>query len=346
VAGTAATAGVIALVAERRGRRAALGLGYLGAIGAGAVAAVAVSAGSFPLLLVGAFLLGSGNAASNLSRYAAAELSAPAARAQAMGLVIWAGTIGAVVGPVLLHPAESAMEGLGGAGLAGPLLLGSAGCAAAAAVVWMVRWGGRPAPGSPPPERGLPRVSLQVPDVRLALIALTLGQVVMVLIMAMTPIHMRHAGEGLGSVGVVIAAHTLGMFAFSPLSGYLSDRVGRKPVIAAGGAILAVSSVLAAFADGDDRTLLVVSLFLLGLGWNLGFVAGSALVAESAMPAERVRLEGLTDSLVWMAAAAGGLASGFILDLGGFGRLSLTGAALAVGILALVGSRRAAPAPA
>jgi MFS family permease len=166
-------------------------------------------------------------------------------------------------------------------------------------------------------------------------VALLIGQVVMVLIMTMTPVYIRRAGEGLGIVGLVISAHTLGMFAVSPVTGLLADRLGRVPVMLAGQAILAMSAVMAATAAGDDRALLVVSLFLLGLGWNFGFVAGSAYLTEGVPAAARIPLQGVADAVVWTSGAAASLSSGFLLELSGYPALSIIGAALvAIPVLA------------
>jgi len=150
------------------------------------------------------------------------------------------------------------------------------------------------------------------------------------MIMTMTPVHIRRAGEELGIVGLVIAAHTLGMFAFSPLTGFLSDRFGRVRVIVIGQGMLLVSAVLASFAAGDERVLLVTSLFLLGLGWNFGFVAASALLTEGAPAAARVPLQGLADSIVWTSAAIASLSSGALLEAGSYSLLALLGASLVV----------------
>ena len=163
---------------------------------------------------------------------------------------------------------------------------------------------------------------------RIAVAALIVGQVVMVMIMTMTPVHIRRAGEELGIVGLVIAAHTLGMFALSPVTGFLSDRFGRLRVILAGQAMLVVSALMASLAAGDDRVLLVVSLFLLGLGWNFGFVAGSALLTEDAPPASKLSLQGVADSIVWTSAALASLSSGALLEAGSYSLLALIGAGL------------------
>ncbi len=158
---------------------------------------------------------------------------------------------------------------------------------------------------------------------------------VMVLIMAMTPIHIRDAGENLTLVGLVIGAHTFGMFFFSPVTGWLSDRYGKVPIIVTGQILLVVAALLAAPAGGGDRALLMGSLFLLGVGWNFGFVAASALVTDAATGSTRVRLQGVADAVTWISGAVAAVASGVILDWQSFSVLALAGAAAAVAVMSL-----------
>ncbi|HDH25585.1 MAG TPA: MFS transporter, partial [Actinobacteria bacterium] len=283
-----------------------------------------------------------------LARYAAAEVVSPERRGSAIALVVWAGTVGSVIGPSLLEPAQRFGIAVGVTGLAGPYL-GTAIAFALAGILIAVLL--RPDPLEFAAEEqakadSVPmRVSalLRIPKFRFAIVALVAGQVVMVLIMTMTPIYIRSAGQSLGIVGLVISAHTLGMFALSPITGWLADRLGRIQVVLGGDALLLIAGVLAAFAAGSDRVLLVGSLFLLGLGWNFGFVAGSALVIEDVAPGARLRAQGVADAFVWMSGAVATVASGFLLAAGGYAALSLVGAALAlVPPLVLVRMRRAA----
>jgi MFS family permease len=174
-----------------------------------------------------------------------------------------------------------------------------------------------------------------------AIVALVTGQVVMVLIMTMTPLHMTDHGHDLAAVGIVLSGHTFGMFALSPISGRLTDRFGSPPVIVAGLVILAFSAVLAAIAPVSGGPVLFVALFLLGYGWNLGFVAGSALLASNLAIGERTRLQGFTDAFIWSSAAAASLSSGLVVDWAGYATLGLIGAGLvAIPAIVLVGLRR------
>jgi len=159
--------------------------------------------------------------------------------------------------------------------------------------------------------------------------ALVSGQLVMVLIMTMTPYHLNHAGHGDAIIGLVISAHTFGMFALSPVSGRLTERFGAEPVIMAGFGTLGVAGILGAAAPADGGAILMLPLFLLGFGWNMTFVAGSSLLATDGAYADRARLQGMVDGLTWGTAALAGISAGFVVAWAGYGILCLAGAALA-----------------
>lgn len=338
----AATIGValgttpIAALMVRKGRRVGIASGlFLAAVGA-VIGALAISLTSFPLFVFGTFVLGVGMAGDRLSRYAASDISTEDKRAFSIAIVVWAGTIGSVVGPSLLDPVKSVAEALGMQGLMGPYLLAATALLLAFTAITL---GLRPDPLSfvevppEPPAKRTPRAVLgllALPSVRFAIIALAVGQVVMVLIMTMTPIHIDRAGDGLGTIGLIIAAHTFGMFALSPLTGWVADRVGRPKVILAGHAVLLVSALLAANASGGDTVLLFAALFLLGVGWNFSFIAGSAYLSEYAPADLRVPLEGLADTVVWSSGAAAGLSSGVLLGASSYAVLCLVGASIVI----------------
>jgi MFS family permease len=325
------TAPLAALMA-RRGRRPGIALGLAMASVGAVVVAIAITTGIFPLFVAGMFLFGFGAAGDRLSRYAAADISLADRRSFAISLIVWAGTIGSVLGPLLLEPVTTVAEGLGFDGLVGPAVFAAAVSAIGAVAMWAAL---RPDPLFLADQvvRGFSaRPSLRPlvtsPRVRYAIVALVVGQVVMVLIMTMTPVYIRRAGEAIEIVGLVIGAHTFGMFAVSPLTGLLADRLGRLPVMVAGQFTLVVAAVMAAFAGGDSTALLVASLFLLGLGWNLGFVAGSAYLTEQAPAELRVRLQGRGDAIAWASGATASLLSGLLLEVSSFATLCVVGAFL------------------
>ena len=335
VLGSASASTLLSRYMVRHGRRAGLTLGYgigaAGAVGAG----LAVIVGSFPLFLFSTVFMGCANASNQLSRYTAADMYEETRRATAIGLVVWGSTFGAVVGPNLVTIAGDVA-----AGLALPRLAGTYGVpiafVTAAALLTLASL--RPDPASLAPVAasatggGGASVAEIVarPRVFAAIVALVIGQVVMVLVMTMTPLHMTEHGHGLDAVGLVISGHTFGMFALSPLSGRLASRFGTPLVIGAGLAVLALSSALAAVAPPDGGAILFIALFLLGWGWNLGFVAGSALLTEGLAVGERTRLQGVTDALIWSSAAAAALGSGVVVAAASYTALGLLGAALVV----------------
>jgi len=157
----------------------------------------------------------------------------------------------------------------------------------------------------------------------------------MVLIMTMTPLHMTDHGHDLAAVGIVISAHVFGMFALSPISGRLTDRFGSLPVIAAGQAMILASALLSAVAAPTEQLVLLIALFLLGWGWNLGFVAGSAMLTGGVSSTERARVQGVSDALIWSTSAIASLGSGFVVGAWGFAVLGILGA-LIVGVVGAV----------
>jgi MFS family permease len=195
--------------------------------------------------------------------------------------------------------------------------------------------------GARPADTSIERI-LRRPNVPVAILALVTGQVVMVLIMTMTPLHMTQTGHDLTAVGLVISAHTFGMFALSPVSGRLTDRFGSVRIVLAGLVVVAGSAVLSAAAPSDGGMLLFLALFLLGYGWNLGYVAGSTMLTTGLPLAERTRIEGVTDSLIWSSAAAASLGSGFVVAAASYTILGLMGAALVIVPAWIVLARRRA----
>ena len=351
VLGAAAGAVGLSAVMVRRGRRFGLALGYVVSVIGAALATIAIIGSSLPLLLIGTVLIGFGNASNQLSRYTAADLAPPDRRASAIGIVVWGATVGAVIGPNLVAPAGKVALALGLPELSGAYLVPIVFVGAAALLSFALL---RPDPyeladassrhdveGAGNASTALSVASvLARPNVPVAIVALVAGQFVMVLIMTMTPLHMAGHGHDLTAVGIVISGHTFGMFGLSPISGRLTDRYGSVPVILAGLQTVAVASILAAVAPPDGGALLFVALFLLGFGWNLGYVAGSALLTTGLSLAERTRVQGLTDGLIWSSAAIASLGSGIVLAYAGYAILGLLGAALVVGPTLLVVARR------
>jgi MFS family permease len=336
--GTAATAVPLAAVARRLGRRVSLASGMAIALVGVAGVVIAVSAASFPLLLVAYLFVGAGQAANLQSRFAAADLATDATRGRDLSIVVWATTIGAVLGPNLTGPGEAVGGALGMPPLTGPYVFTIVGQAAAIALYLIAL---RPDPLLTAQrlvrERaaaGGASTTLAREDrpvvARYAIFAIAAAHGVMVSVMAMTPVHLLHQGATLTVIGVTISLHIAGMYAAAPVFGLLADRLGRIPVILIGQAVLAAALITASF--GQDSTVAVtVALILLGLGWSASTVAGSALLTEASSEARRTRRQGTSDFLMSLVGAAGAVAAGVVLGQIGYGGLAL---AVAVGVVA------------
>ncbi|MFB7470821.1 MFS transporter [Kitasatospora sp. NPDC056184] len=345
-AGSALAAVAVGRVSQARGRRPGLAAGYLaGAVGsAGVIAAAALD--SPVLLFIALFVYGAGTATNLQARYAGADLAAPAHRARAVSTVLVATTLGGVVGPNLAAPTGTLAGHLGLPALAGPFLLAGAAYALAAAVLAgrlrpdplllareLQRAEGAAAPGAAAaagPDR------LRRPTLLLGAVTMILTQLVMVAIMTMTPVHMHDHGHGTAASGLVIAIHVGAMYLPSPLTGWLVDRHGPTAVAAASGLTLLAAGLVAAAAPADSVGLLALALALLGLGWNLGLVSGTAMITDAAPLATRARTQGTVDVAIAVAGATGGLASGLVVSAGGYAVLSLAGGLLALAVLPAV----------
>ncbi len=334
-----------------RGRRQGLVLGYvLALVGAGALIVSGV-VGSFPLLLAASLLFGGATASNNQARYAAADLALPAHRGRDLSIVVWATTVGSVLGPNLIGPSAPIAAALGLPRLTGPYIFSLAGFVLAIAVI-AIRLRPDPLiearrlaaldvldvvdadPATAPHGsviRGL-RVIATRPAAVLGLLALALGHGVMVSVMVMTPLHMRHGHAELTVIGFVISVHILGMYAFSPLTGMAVDRFGGRAVTVAGSLILSTASLLASAAPEGSSGVLVLGLFLLGLGWSCTLVAGSTLITAAVPVSERPGVQGASDLVMGLAAGLGGAVAGVIVDRGSFHILALVALAFAVAI--------------
>ncbi|MGP4023540.1 MFS transporter [Actinomadura sp. 3N407] len=341
IAGTGLGALTLTRLMGRMSRRGTLVLGYVSAAAGACLAAVAVAHGDVTGLCLGMLLLGLGNAGAQLSRYAAADLHPAGRRGFAIGLVVWAAAVGAVGGPLLLDPSGAVAGDLGFPVLTGPFLLALVTCAGAAAATTAGPRGRTGTRGSPLPLRKL----VTTPVARSALTVMVTAQVVMVAVMTAAPLDMHMHGDGLGAVGMTLSAHTLGMFALSPVTGRLVDRFGPRPVIFGGLLTLASSTALAAVATGSlGRPL---ALFLLGYGWNLCFVGGSGMLARDLPESERPHVEGAVDAAVWTIAAAASLLSTVVLSAGGYAVLGWASCALTLLVMVFQARRggRTPPAP-
>jgi MFS family permease len=357
-----------------RGRRVGLVTGYVVGASGAALAVVAGVVDSMALLLVGAGLLGATSSANYAARYAATDLATPRNRGRSLSIVVWATTIGAVVGPNLTGPSGDLADALGIPELTGPFALGAIGMLLAGLVVWVrlrpdpllvareasevelvgdqggvstgstsgVSTSGVSTSGvstSGVSTSGLPHPSVrevlrEQPAIAAAIAGLAAAHAVMISVMVMTPLHMEHGHAELRIFGFVISLHVLGMFAFAPLVGLAADRFGRVTVLASGGAVLLVSLLLCGRAPAGSSPEIFVGLFLLGLGWSLATVAASTMVAELAPLGSVTAVQGAADMTMGLAAAGGSAASGLIVGELGFPVLAAFASIFAVAVLA------------
>jgi len=311
---------------EQIGRRNGIVLGLIIGVFGNAIVLYAIAASSFLAFLLGMVMMGITNAAVVLGRFAAAEVNLPEQRGAAISNVVLGGTFGAVFGPLLVGPMGTFAHSIGMDELAGAYIATLVLFVIAAVTVFI---GLRPDPRdlgrdiaaqfpeeSPHGEARPIFEIIRQPAALTAVTAMALGQVVMVAIMVITSLHMREHNHNLRDISAVIASHTFGMYAFSVVSGRLSDKWGRGRVILTGSFVLLLSCITAPLSP--NVLPLAVSLFLLGLGWNFCFVGGSALLADQLSPAERARTQGMNDLLVGLASAIGSLGSGILFAVSNY----------------------------
>lgn len=330
VLGAAVLAIPLSSLTARGGRRLALSIGLL----AGTMGALFAILGGIEenifLMLTGTFLVGSASAAGYQARFAAIDLADDSNRAKQLSLVVWGATIGAVAGPNLMEPAGALAESIGWPRLVGPYMIAATTLLAASIVIQVFL---RPDPYLLAREvstnRSEKRSSLRPalahirsnPEALFAIMAISIGHIAMVSVMVMTPVHMAHVDVTLTIIGLVISIHVIGMYAFSPIVGQLSDRLGRIKAVRVGVLILLASMLVSGFAAPDDSVLLGIGLFLLGLGWSFTLIAGSALLSESVETAMKPASQGASDLMMNLSGAGGGALAGVIIGTLSYGWL-------------------------
>lgn len=329
--GSAASAIPLANLAYRMGRRVALATGAALAITGAMSMILAATLRSFPVELIALLLLGAGSAVSLQARFAAADIPVSGPRGKDLSLVVWATTIGAVVGPNLIAPGENLGLAIGLPHLAGPFLFTIVAQLTSTLIFW---FGLRPDPLLIAKEiAGLParrinpgfKAAIEVirerPMAGYAVLTIALSHMVMVSVMSMTPAHLSSGGHSLSDVGLTISLHIAGMYAFAPLFGMLTDRIGSVKTIVIGQFIFLTAIGIAGLGQNNFE-MVMLGLFLLGLGWSASTVSGSALLTEVLPTDEKTKVQGFSDSLMNLSGAFGGAVSGTILLLYTFGGLN------------------------
>ena len=343
VLGAAALALPLARLTSRGGRRLALSVGLIAGVIGSILAILGGSRENIYLMLTGTFLVGAASAAGYQARFAAIDLATSEKRAKQLSFVVWGSTIGAVSGPNLMEPSGNLAESLGLPRLTGPYLISAVTLALAVLVIQLFL---RPDPyltaAKDSGAANLPRIKTKVAlkhirsnsRASFAIAAIAIGHIAMVAVMVMTPVHMAHVDVTLTIIGLVISVHVLGMYAFSPLVGALTDRLGRLRVIQIGVAILLSSALISGFARADDAITLGIGLFLLGLGWSCTLIAGSALLTESVSPEFKSASQGASDLVMNLSGASGGAIAGVVIATLSYGWLCLL-SAIPVALLGL-----------
>jgi MFS family permease len=356
ISGLAVSAGVVggALLAlpvtritNARGRRWGLATAYVAGTLGGTVVVAAAALDFVPLLFLGMMLFGGGTTANLQARYAAVDLAEPRHRGRHLSLIVWATTVGSVAAPNFASLADDAVRWSGVPALAGPFVFSTLAFGLAAAVLVLLMrpdpllTARRAAEVEPAPHRVGFRPALravaEIPAARLGIAAVAVGHIVMVGVMVMTPVRLGEShsdADVLRVVGIVLSLHIAGMYALSPVVGWLTDRLGRRPVVLGGIGLLVASCAVAGTA-GHDSARLAVGLTLLGLGWSGTMVAGSTLLSESVPVEVRPSAQGLSDLVMGLAGASAGAVSGLVVELSGYATLTALAAIATVPLVAL-----------
>jgi MFS family permease len=341
----------IGRLVDRVGRRVGLSLGYVFGISGALTTGWAIVEQSLPIFSLGVLVVGLAKGVIDMGRYAAAEASPAHRRARAISLVVLGGTVGSIAGPSLIDLTTNLANRVGLPALSGPWF--AAGILLTLALM-VINFFLRPDPqviatqlaasGPNQPlhdERGRTfQEILKYPSARLAIGAMVFGNSVMVLVMTVTAVHMYGHQHEIASISWVIMAHTLGMFGLSFVTGWLADKLGRARMIVAGGLILTLACLIVPLSTGV--AWLALALFLLGLGWNFCFVAGSALLDDILRPHEKGRVQGLTEIMIYIASAVASMSSGLIFSAIGFALMSWGSILIAITPVLLVALSKAA----
>ncbi|AMW99273.1 MFS transporter [Rummeliibacillus stabekisii] len=343
--GSAGAALAVGKLSNRFGRRIGLATGFI-AGGLGAIGVVFAAVLNSVLLLFAALLVyGAGTATNLQARYAGTDLATSKQRATAVSIAMVSTTLGAVAGPNLVSVMGNFAISLGIPSLAGPFILATISYILAGLVLFIML---RPDPyivarmiETTKEPRDVEQLTIKDSNenkrgIILGSTIMVLTQIVMVAIMTMTPVHMKHHGQNLNAVGLVIGFHIGAMYLPSLVTGILVDKLGRTLMAVVSGITLLLAGLIAAIAPTDSILLLIIALSLLGLGWNFGLISGTALIIDSTEVSTRAKIQGVVDVLIALAGAAGGALSGIIVAGTSYETLSLTGGFLSLVLIPVV----------
>ena len=325
--GAALWAMPLAMIVNRRGRRASLSTGLaLGSVGA-LSALFAAQTGLYPLLLVGFFFLGAAVAMNLQARFAAADVADDRRRGRDISLVVWSTTVGAILGPNLFEPTERLGATLGLASYSGAYLV----CIAAQWVAILVlQIMLRPEPTPVASTGPKPEVMLREhPVVLAAIVTNAVSHFAMIAVMSMTAVHMHGHGASMTLIGITISAHVGGMYGLAPVFGALADAWGATRTMLLGLAGTLTAAALLIPWSGNENVV-VAALLILGLGWSATLVGSSAVVAAAAPPGQKAVLQGRSDLTMNLTGALGGVISGPVVSTFGMPTMGVIVIALLV----------------
>lgn len=343
---------------DKLGRRFGLSLGYFVAVLGCLLAFFAIGWESFIGFCLGMFLLGAGRATSEQARFVAAEITRKENRAKVLGIVVAAGIVGGVGGPLIVPKAEEFLLNWGFAAGSGAYALATLLSIIALVLILTMLY---PEPQllskivqraeadedssqreevKAAPVRSFWEIMAQ-PRVMLAMASLVIGQFVMVWLMVIMAVHMKKNAHELAAITLVIAFHNAGMYAFSWAVGWVVERIGHVTTILIGTFILALSAIMSPLSAAFPN--LAWSMFLVGLGWSFTYVAGSSLLSDALSPDERSQIQGASESFLSIAGGLGSLGTGVIYAIGGMPFVATLGVTMSILLLGFVGWYRLQP---
>ena len=312
ILGSATSARPLARFMQRHGRRSGFQLAVsAGAIGA-AISALALWYGSFWLLMLGGLMTGIYMSAQGFYRFAVTDTAPPDFEARAISWVMAGGLAAAIIGPAI----ASSTSHMG----AIPFL-GSYVAIIVINLFGLILFRFLDIPKPPPPQQGedpgrpISQI-LREPVIIVAMICAMVSYALMNLVMTSTPLAVVSCGFDATNAASIVSAHVLAMYAPSFVTGHLINRFGATRIVALGLLLLACAGGVA--LTGVELTNFFATLILLGIGWNFGFIGATAMLTRAHSPAERGRVQGMNDLIVFTGVFLASLSSGGLMNcLGG-----------------------------
>ena len=310
VFGSMTTAPWLSALMQRYGRRLGFVVGAMGGAAGAGVSAWGLWIDSFALFLIGSYLTGIYMSAQGFYRFAATDTASEAFRPKAISYVMAGGLLSALVGPQLVKLSVDATVIPFVGSYAFVVVINLVGA-------WLFAFLDVPKPAAPKPgdAKGRSRMELlRDPKIAVAVICGMVSYALMNLMMTSTPLAVVGCGFTTGNAADIVSAHLIAMYAPSFFTGHLIARFGAMRIVALGLALLAAAGVVA--LSGVALTQFFISLILLGVGWNFGFIGATAMLTQAHAPEERGRVQGMNDFLVFGCVTFASLSSGLMMSFG------------------------------